>query len=102
MENPSLLQNPSVGEVLAVNGSGHQGGRPPEEVVMVDMVDGLEHLRYEIPIGFQPVQKKGRRWDDATIAEDATIEAVEAVSLEKAGVVPGVGAVKDHQSAATS
>ncbi|KAK8476512.1 hypothetical protein V6N11_074061 [Hibiscus sabdariffa] len=65
------------------------------------MVDGLERPGYEIPVCSQQVQKKGRTWDDATTAEDTTMEVVEAVSLEKAGVVPGVrGAVKDLRSAA--
>ncbi|KAK8621495.1 hypothetical protein V6N13_080929 [Hibiscus sabdariffa] len=101
MEKPSLLQNPSVGEILAVRGSGQQGGRPSEEVVVVDMVEGLECPGSEIPVGFQPVQKKGRTWDDAVIPEDVTMEVAEAVSLEKAGVVLGVGgAVEDHRSAA--
>ncbi|KAK8974460.1 hypothetical protein V6N11_000632 [Hibiscus sabdariffa] len=100
MENPSLLRNPSVGEILAARGSGHQGGRPSEEVVMVDMVDGLERPGSKIPVGYQPVQKKGRTWDNAIIPEDEIMEADEAKSSENAGVIPGVGgAVEDHKPA---
>ncbi|KAL4383861.1 hypothetical protein GQ457_15G017010 [Hibiscus cannabinus] len=85
---------------LAARGSGHQGRRPPEEVVVVDMVDGLERPGSKIPVGYQPIQKKGRTWDNAIIPEDEIMEADEAKSSENAGVIPGVGrAVEDHKLA---
>ncbi|KAK8638828.1 hypothetical protein V6N13_137237 [Hibiscus sabdariffa] len=92
-ENPSLPKNPNVGEVLADsdNMGGHQRGRPPEEMVDVDMVDALERSGPEIPIGIQPTQKKGRTGGAASMVVDASMESVEGTSPGKAGATPDAG-----------
>ncbi|KAK9021263.1 hypothetical protein V6N11_011261 [Hibiscus sabdariffa] len=68
----SFSQNPNVEEVVPANGLavGFKGGRPPDEVVVVDRVNILERSGSSVPEVVQPLQKRGRNLEEAMLIDD--------------------------------
>ncbi|KAL4377614.1 hypothetical protein GQ457_02G023990 [Hibiscus cannabinus] len=72
----SFSHNPSVEEVVPANGLavGFKGGRPPDEVVVVDGVNILERSGSPVPEVvqpmLQPMQKRGKNLEEAMLIDD--------------------------------
>ncbi|KAK8626107.1 hypothetical protein V6N13_133759 [Hibiscus sabdariffa] len=85
-------QNPNVEEVSTDNGLtvGFKGGRPPDEVVVVDGMTALERSGSPVPGEVQPLQKRGRNLEEAMIIDDESGK----VTPENLGLVGGVSQVQ--------
>ncbi|KAL4369613.1 hypothetical protein GQ457_05G012620 [Hibiscus cannabinus] len=68
----SFSQNPNVEEVVPANGLavGFKGGRPPDEVAVVDGVNSLELSGSPVPAAVQPLQKRGRNLEEAMLIDN--------------------------------
>ncbi|KAL4320027.1 hypothetical protein GQ457_18G015790 [Hibiscus cannabinus] len=68
----SFSQNPNVEEVVPANGLavGFKGGRPPDEVAVVDGVNSLERSGSPVSVVVQPLQKRGRNLEEAMLIDD--------------------------------
>ncbi|KAK8673256.1 hypothetical protein V6N13_111605 [Hibiscus sabdariffa] len=85
-------QNPSVEEVPCDNGMavGFKGGRPPDDMVVVDGLNALERSGSPVPGAVQPLQKRGRSLDEAMIIDDEPSNA----AFEMRGLDGGVPQLK--------
>ncbi|KAL4278708.1 hypothetical protein GQ457_03G007490 [Hibiscus cannabinus] len=65
-------QNPSVEKVACDNGIavGFKGGRPPDDVVVVEGLNALERSGSPVPGVVQPLQKRGRSLEEPMIIDD--------------------------------
>ncbi|KAL4279846.1 hypothetical protein GQ457_03G007300 [Hibiscus cannabinus] len=65
-------QNPSVEKVACDNGIavGFKGGRPPDDVVVVEGINALERSGSPVPGVVQPLQKRGRSLEEPMIIDD--------------------------------
>ncbi|KAL4387186.1 hypothetical protein GQ457_09G024730 [Hibiscus cannabinus] len=83
----SSPQNPNVEEVSTDNGLavGFKGGRPPDEVVVVDGMNTLERSGSPVAGAVQPLQKRSRNLEEAMIIDDESGK----VAPEYFGLVEG-------------
>ncbi|KAL4284430.1 hypothetical protein GQ457_16G028420 [Hibiscus cannabinus] len=81
----SFSQIPNVEEVVPANGLavGFKGGRPPDEVAVVDGVNSLERSGSPVPEVVQPMQKRGRKLEEAMLIDDESGQ----VASEDVGLV---------------
>ncbi|KAK9044943.1 hypothetical protein V6N11_058833, partial [Hibiscus sabdariffa] len=71
----------------------NQGGRPSDEVVIVDVPIALERQGSPVSLALQPTQKKGRSVEELMMVEDTPIEAMQDASGQTSGSTPGAGGV---------
>ncbi|KAK8686319.1 hypothetical protein V6N13_125344, partial [Hibiscus sabdariffa] len=68
----------------------NQGGRPSDEVVIVDVPIALERQGSPVSLALQPTQKKGRSVEELMMVEDTPIEAMQDASGQTSGSTPGM------------
>ncbi|KAK8585870.1 hypothetical protein V6N13_050840 [Hibiscus sabdariffa] len=76
MHNPNSPSWRNVEALTAVNGlyPGNQGGCPPDEEAVVDVLTALERLGSSVSSEIQPALKKGRSLEDTAIVEDTLMK----------------------------
>ncbi|KAK8512699.1 hypothetical protein V6N13_090545 [Hibiscus sabdariffa] len=98
MANPNSLLIPigSGSQTAMDSGAGHQGGRPPNLVEIVEMAHVEDHPSLLVSPGLQPLQKRGRGADSGPpVADD--MEMVTAEDGVDGGKVVGRNSVESEK-----